>query len=81
MGLLIDIKKDSENSEEAVYSFFVDYEYTGTGPNVFPKFTEALLKDDTTALKKEYLRYLIVGVLISLAILGFWYYKRVKNRK
>lgn len=29
MGLLIDIKKDSENSEEAVYSFFVDYEYTG----------------------------------------------------
>lgn len=29
MGLLIDIKKDSENSKEAVYSFFVDYEYTG----------------------------------------------------
>ncbi len=36
---------------------------------------------DNEALVKEYLRYLIVGVLISLAILGFWYYKRVKNRK
>ena len=36
---------------------------------------------DNVFLLKEYLRYLIVGVLISLAILGFWYYKRVKNRK
>ena len=36
---------------------------------------------DNEALVKEYLRYLIVGVLISLAILVFWYYKRVKNRK
>ena len=34
---------------------------------------------DNEALVKEYLRYLIVGVLISLAILGFWYYKRVKT--
>jgi hypothetical protein len=29
MGLLIDIKKDSENIKEATYSFFIDYEYTG----------------------------------------------------
>lgn len=36
---------------------------------------------DNEALVKEYLRYLIVVVLISLAILVFWYYKRVKNRK
>lgn len=34
-------------------------------PNVFPKFTEALLKDDTTALKKEYLRYLKKDLLKS----------------
>lgn len=33
---------------------------------------------DNEALVKEYLRYLIVGLLICLAILGFWYYKRVK---
>lgn len=39
-------------------AILIDYEYTGTGPHVFPKFTEALLKDDTTSLKKEYLRYL-----------------------
>lgn len=29
MGLLIDIKKNSENTEEAVYSFFIDSKYTG----------------------------------------------------
>ena len=46
-------------------AILIDYEYTGTGPNVFPKFTEALLKDDTTALKKEYLRYLKKDLLKS----------------
>ena len=34
---------------------------------------------DNEALVKEYLRYLIVGLLLSLVILGFWYYKRVKK--
>jgi len=33
------------------------------------------------ALIKEYLRYLIVGLLICLAVLGFWYYKKVKKTK
>lgn len=33
------------------------------------------------ALIKEYLRYLIVGLLVSLAALGFWYYKKVKKTK
>ena len=33
------------------------------------------------ALIKEYLRYLIGGLLISLTILGFWYYKKVKKTK
>ena len=33
------------------------------------------------ALIKEYLRYLIVGLLVSLTILGFWYYKKVKKTK
>ncbi len=34
---------------------------------------------DNQELIKEYLRYLIVGLLLSLVILGFWYYKRVKK--
>jgi len=29
MGLLIDIKKDKENHEEAIYSFFIDGKYVG----------------------------------------------------
>ena len=29
MGLLIDIKKDSESMEEVFYSFFIDDKYTG----------------------------------------------------
>lgn len=33
------------------------------------------------ALIKEYLRYLIVGLLVSLALLGFWYYRKVKKTK
>lgn len=36
---------------------------------------------DNQELVKEYLRYLIIGLLVSLAILGFWYYKKVKNKK
>lgn len=36
---------------------------------------------DNQALIKEYLRYIIVTVLFLLAILGFWYYKKIKNKK
>ncbi len=34
---------------------------------------------DNELLIKEYLRYIIVGILILLAVLGFWYYKRIKR--
>ncbi|APW64718.1 DedA family protein [Poseidonibacter parvus] len=34
---------------------------------------------DNEALIKEYLRYIIVGILICLAIIGFWYYKKIKK--
>ena len=34
---------------------------------------------DNEALVKEYLRYIIVGILICLAIIGFWYYKKIKK--
>jgi len=36
---------------------------------------------DNQALIKEYLRYIIVTVLFLLVILGFWYYKKIKNKK
>ena len=34
---------------------------------------------DNEALIKEYLRYIIVIIIASLAILGFWYYRKVKK--
>ncbi|KAB7887970.1 DedA family protein [Poseidonibacter ostreae] len=34
---------------------------------------------DNEALIKEYLRYIIVGILICLAIIGFWYYSKIKK--
>lgn len=36
---------------------------------------------DNEALIKEYLRYIIVGILICLAIIGFWYYSKIKKAK
>ena len=36
---------------------------------------------DNEGLIKEYLRYIIVAILIVLAILGFWYYKKTKKTK
>ena len=33
------------------------------------------------ALIKEYLRYLIVALLVCLSLLGFWYYRKVKKTK
>ena len=36
---------------------------------------------DNEALIKEYLHSIIIGILIALAILGFWYYKKIKKTK
>jgi membrane protein DedA with SNARE-associated domain len=36
---------------------------------------------DNEALVKEYLRYLIIGLLVFLILLGAWYYKKVKKTK
>ena len=33
------------------------------------------------ALIKEYLNYIIIGILVSLVVLGIWYYNRVKKTK
>lgn len=34
---------------------------------------------DNEALVKEYLRYIIVSILICLGIIGFWYYSKIKK--
>ena len=36
---------------------------------------------DNEALIKEYLHSIIIGILVALAILGFWYYKKFKKTK
>lgn len=36
---------------------------------------------DNEALIKEYLRYIIVGILLTLALFGFYYYKKQKAQK
>ena len=33
------------------------------------------------ALIKEYLHYIIIGILVSLVVLGIWYYRRIKKAK
>ncbi|MFY9082326.1 DedA family protein, partial [Aliarcobacter butzleri] len=34
---------------------------------------------DNEELVKEYLRYLILGLLLCLTLLGIWYYKKIKK--
>lgn len=34
---------------------------------------------DNETLVKEYLRYIIFAILFTLALLGFWYYRKVKK--
>ena len=36
---------------------------------------------DNEDLVKEYLRYIIVVILISLVIIGFWYFRKIKKNK
>ena len=31
------------------------------------------------ALIKEYLRYIIISILLGLVVMGYWYYKRKKS--
>lgn len=36
---------------------------------------------DNESLIKEYLRYIIVGILILLSVLAYWYYRKIKTQK
>lgn len=36
---------------------------------------------DNEELVKEYLRYLLIGLLVSLSVIGFWYYNKIRKAK
>ena len=67
----------------AKMNLFVFCLYTSLGAAIWVTILTVLgyYLGDNQELIKEYLRYLIVGLLLTLGILGFWYYKRVKNKK
>ncbi len=67
----------------AKMNLFVFCLYTSLGAAIWVTILTVLgyYLGDNQELIKEYLRYLIVGLLFTLGILGFWYYKKVKNSK
>lgn len=67
----------------AKMNLFVFCLYTSLGAALWVTILTVLgyYLGDNQELIKEYLRYLIVGLLLTLGILGFWYYKKVKNSK
>lgn len=64
-------------------NLFVFSIYTSLGAGIWVAILAVLgyYLGGNEALIKEYLHTIIVVILILLAILGFWYYKRVKNKK
>ena len=64
-------------------NLFVFSLYTSLGAGIWVAILAVLgyYLGGNEALIKEYLHTIIVVILILLAILGFWYYKRVKNKK
>ncbi len=67
----------------AKMNLFVFCLYTSLGAAIWVTILTVLgyYLGDNQELIKEYLRYLIVGLLLTLCILGFWYYKKVKKSK
>lgn len=67
----------------AKMNLFVFCLYTSLGAALWVTILTVLgyYLGDNQELIKEYLRYLIVGLLLTLGILGFWYYKKVKKSK
>ena len=64
-------------------NLFVFSLYTSLGAGIWVAILAVLgyYLGGNEALIKEYLHTIIVVILILLAILGFWYYKSVKNKK
>lgn len=67
----------------AKMNLFVFSLYTSLGAGIWVAILAVLgyYLGDNEGLIKEYLRYIIVAILIVLAILGFWYYKKTKKTK
>lgn len=67
----------------AKMNLFVFCLYTSLGAALWVTILTVLgyYLGDNQELIKEYLRYLIVGLLVTLAVLSFWYYKKVKKSK
>ncbi len=64
-------------------NLFVFSMYTSLGAGIWVIILTLLgyFLGGNEALIKEYIRYIIVAILICLAILGFWYYRKVKKAK
>ena len=64
-------------------NLFVFSVFTSLGAGIWVAILAVLgyYLGDNEGLIKEYLRYIIVAILIVLAILGFWYYKKTKKTK
>ncbi|MBP9491506.1 MAG: DedA family protein [Aliarcobacter sp.] len=64
-------------------NLFIFCLYTSLGAGIWVVILTLLgyYLGDNEGLIKEYLRYIIVAILIALAALAFWYYKRLKKAK
>lgn len=64
-------------------NLFIFCLYTSLGAGIWVVILTVLgyYLGDNEGLVKEYLRYIIIVILISLAILVFWYYKKLKKAK
>ena len=64
-------------------NLFIFSLYTSLGAGIWVAILAILgyYLGDNEGLIKEYLRYIIVVILIALAVLAFWYYKRLKKAK
>ena len=67
----------------AKMNLFVFSLYTSLGAGIWVAILAILgyYLGDNEGLIKEYLRYIIVAILIALAFLAFWYYKKLQKTK
>ena len=67
----------------AKMNLFVFSLYTSLGAGIWVAILAILgyYLGDNEGLIKEYLQYIIVAILIALAFLAFWYYKKLQKTK
>ena len=67
----------------AKMNLFVFSLYTSLGAGIWVAILAILgyYLGDNEGLIKEYLRYIIVAILIALVVLAFWYYRKTKRNK